>query len=97
MTLKDGNAASFPDAVTTRGQKHLRDLMGVMREGFRAALVFFIQRTDCSHFSPADAIDPEYGQLLREAVDQGLLVVPLVVKVTPKGLFFHEQLPFNLD
>jgi len=96
VTLKEDKAASFPDAVTTRGQKHLRDLMGVMREGFKAALVFFVQRTDCTHFAPADEIDPEYGALLREAVSKGLIVVPLEVKVTPKGLFFNKELPFDL-
>lgn len=76
VTLKDGESAraKFPDAVTTRGQKHLQEMMKLIRAGHTAEIVFTIQRDDCTEFSPADDIDPEYGRLLRKAVDQGLTV-----------------------
>lgn len=63
--------ACFPDAVTERGQKHLRELLQAKREGWRTALIFLVQR-QATAFAPADAIDPEYGRLLREAVAGGV-------------------------
>jgi hypothetical protein len=64
--------ALFPDAVTTRGQKHLRELMEMVRNGDRGVLLFTVQRGDGNAVAPADRIDPEYGRLLREAVANGV-------------------------
>lgn len=64
--------ACFPDAVTTRGQKHLLDLMEAARNGWRAVVFFLVQRSEAEVFTPADAIDAKYGQLLREAVASGV-------------------------
>ncbi len=67
--------ACFPDAVTTRGQKHLRDLMAAVNDGWRAVIFFLVQRGDAEAFAPADHIDPEYGRLLRKAVGCGVEVM----------------------
>ena len=67
--------ALFPDAVSERGAKHLRELMGVVAAGGRAVLVFCVQRTDVREVRPADAIDPVYGRTLREAIARGVEVV----------------------
>ncbi len=66
------DVACFPDAVTTRGQKHLLDLMEATRNGWRAVIFFLVQRSEAETFTPADAIDAKYGQLLREAVNSGV-------------------------
>ena len=73
-TWAQGHLALFPDTETTRGQKHLRELMGILLQGARAVLVFFVNRCDCNCFAPGDSADPIYGQLLREAISQGLEV-----------------------
>jgi sugar fermentation stimulation protein A len=65
----------FPDAVTTRGQKHLQELMGMREQGYRAVLLFCVQHTGISRLSPADGIDPEYGRLLRQAAAAGVEVL----------------------
>ena len=65
----------FPDAVTTRGQKHLRELMQMRKQGHRAVLFFCVQHTGIERVSPADDIDSEYGRLLRESVEQGVEVL----------------------
>jgi sugar fermentation stimulation protein A len=96
VTLKEGSGALFPDAVTTRGQKHIEELMGVMAQGHRAALVFLVQRLDCAHFAPADEIDVQYGQLLRKAEKSGLCVLPLVARVEKSGVGFAGALPYEL-
>ena len=52
VTLAMNGAAAFPDAVSERGTKHLKELMRLKRQGHRAAIVFVIQRGDCEHFPP---------------------------------------------
>ncbi|MBW3583753.1 MAG: DNA/RNA nuclease SfsA [Euryarchaeota archaeon] len=80
-TGRDGRLeARFPDAVTERGQKHLRELMVRVAAGDRGLLVPFVNRHDCVRFAPADDIDPVYGDLLREAVEAGVEVSPLQVR-----------------
>lgn len=71
-TLIDGEVARFPDAVTTRGLKHLVELQNQVLEGDRAVIFFLIQRMDAKRFEPADGIDPAYGNELRKAVDAGV-------------------------
>ena len=90
VSLRVGPAALFPDSVTERGQKHLRELMALVDEGHQAEIVYFIQRNDCAHFSPADEIDPEYGRLLRAAVKKGVIVRPLVYEFSEDGLVFQS-------
>lgn len=82
VTLAEGDVAQFPDAVTLRGQKHLRELIGLMAQGHSAELVFTVQRNDVKSFAPAMEIDPDYGELLHEAIAAGLRVTPLVVKLS---------------
>lgn len=85
VTLSQGNVALFPDTVTTRGQKHLRELMALLPQA-RAIMLYFINRGDCLSFAPADSYDPVYGQLLREAVLQGVEVLPCRFEITPEGI-----------
>jgi sugar fermentation stimulation protein A len=75
--------ACFPDAVTKRGQKHLRDLIHGLRQGWRAVLFFLVQRGEAGCFAPADAIDPVYGRLLREAARTGVEVMAYRAMVSP--------------
>jgi sugar fermentation stimulation protein A len=70
-----GGRALFPDAVTTRGAKHLRELMGVVAAGHRGVLVFCAGRDDTRVVAPADAIDPAYGRALREAAAAGVEIL----------------------
>lgn len=68
----EAGVACFPDAVTTRGQKHLHDLTEAKQEGWRSVVFFLVQRGEAEAFTPADAIDAEYGRLLRAAVSAGV-------------------------
>ena len=85
-TFAQGKLALFPDTVTERGQKHLRELMDVVRQGERAVMLYFINRGDCTDFSPGDSCDRIYGELLRQAVMEGLEVLPCRFDVTPEGI-----------
>ena len=86
-TWTDGTLALFPDTVTTRGQKHIRELAALLPEA-RSVMLYFINRGDCDRFSPGDGRDPEYGQLLRDAVAKGLEVLPCRFEVTPEGITY---------
>lgn len=96
VTLVENGRALFPDAVTTRGQKHLHELMRVVREGDRGVIFFTVQRGDGTSVSPADLIDPEYGRLLRLAVDNGVEALAYRAEVTPEEIRLTERLPVTL-
>jgi sugar fermentation stimulation protein A len=86
--------ALFPDAVSTRGTRHLRELMGTLRGGaHRAVLCFCVQRADVREVRPADAIDPDYGQTLREAVHAGVEVIAYRAKLDPRAVVLNERIP----
>ena len=74
-TWSKKNIALFPDTITTRGQKHLKELMSIMPSS-RSVLIPCITRTDVAYFSSGDDADPLYGNLFRESISKGLLVIP---------------------
>ena len=80
-TMKIGIRACFPDSATERGAKHLRELRGMVEQGHRAALVFFIHREDVDAFDVAREIDPAYALELDRAAAAGVEVLPLAVKL----------------
>lgn len=86
-TWTQGKLALFPDSVTTRGQKHIRELAALLPQA-RAVMLYFINRSDCTQFAPGDSADPVYGQLLRAAVAQGLEILPCRFAVTPEGIHY---------
>jgi sugar fermentation stimulation protein A len=96
VSLKEGRYALFPDAVTTRGQKHLRTLMEVKANGMRAVMLYIIQRSDVEVFAPAKDIDPQYAALLKQAVAAGVEVIPMQAKVTPEKIELVKKLPFEI-
>lgn len=96
VTLVEEGRALFPDAVTTRGQKHLRELMEVVAQGDRGVIFFTVQRGDGKAVAPADSIDPQYGRLLREAVKNGVEALAYRAEVTPEVIRLTERLPVLL-
>lgn len=80
-TLTLDGLGCFPDAVTDRGAKHLRELQGMRAEGHRAAIAFFMNRGDVSAFDVAREIDPVYAQELDRAAAAGVEILPLAVEI----------------
>jgi sugar fermentation stimulation protein A len=76
-TLRVGDGVRFPDAVTSRGAKHLRELRAMVRLGHRAALVFYVQRSDVASFDAAREIDPAYARELDLAAADGVAILPV--------------------
>lgn len=96
VTLALAGAACFPDAISDRATRHLRELIRLKRKGNRAALVFVVQRGDCSFFRPADEIDPEYGRWLRRAARAGVEILPYVAAVSRRGIMLAARLEDRL-
>jgi sugar fermentation stimulation protein A len=92
----DHGVIAFPDAVTERGQKHLRTLMEVVRQGHRAMLFFCVQHTGAITVRPADDIDPHYGQLLRQAASSGVRVLAWKTRISPSEFVLDRVVPVQL-
>ncbi|HET8577669.1 MAG TPA: DNA/RNA nuclease SfsA [Methylomirabilota bacterium] len=88
----DDGLAAFPDAVTLRGQRHLRVLMRLRRRGHRAVVLFVVQRGDCRAFRPWEEVDPDYARLLRRAVKAGVEALPYQARVRAAGIELTSRL-----
>ncbi len=99
VTLVEAGSATalFPDAVSTRGSRHLRELTAMVQQGYRAVIFFCVQRTDAQVVSPADAIDPVYGQSLRQALAQGVEALAYSACVSTREIHLQQYLPVRCD
>ena len=88
--------ACFPDAPTERGRKHLRELLAARKKGYRSVIFFLVQRGEATAFTPADGIDPEYGQLLRTVAEKGVEVLAYKSVVSPPENRTGERIPVML-
>jgi len=95
-TLVNDGLASFPDAVTARGLKHITELEALFESGHRCVMFYLIQRMDAKVFKPADPIDPEYGKGLRRAVHGGLEILAYDVSIDLKGIRLNRKVPCQL-
>jgi sugar fermentation stimulation protein A len=96
-TLVENGVAFFPDAVTSRGLKHLLELQQQVQSGHRSVMFFLVQRMDARVFRPADHIDPAYGQELRKAANKGVEILAYDVTLDPEGIALRSALPYDLS
>lgn len=95
VTARDERGlAMFPDAVTQRGTKHLRELMHMASLGHRAVIFFAVQRNDITGFRPANEIDPLYSQTLAEASAAGVEIMAWQSRISPKEITLVKPVPF---
>ncbi|QGP92307.1 Sugar fermentation stimulation protein A [Neomoorella glycerini] len=88
--------ALFPDAPTSRGSRHLQELMALRYRGCRAAVVFIIQREDTSSFAPNEATDPLFAWTLRETVAAGVEVYAYRCRISPVAACLSDPVPVKL-
>jgi sugar fermentation stimulation protein A len=91
--MRDAGLAEFPDAVTTRGAKHFRELAAMVAQGYRAVTVFVAQRADADKFTVARDIDPAYGEAFDMAQAAGVEVVCYACAPSPKKIDIARQIP----
>lgn len=98
VTLKENDGIGyFPDAVSTRGQKHLRELSRLAAEGRRAMLLFAVQHTGITQVKAAAHIDPAYALGLAEAASAGVAILALGAEMDDAGIRLVRRLPVVLD
>ena len=95
-TLVEDGMARFPDAVTTRGQKHLAELERLAGQGHRAIIFFLIQRMDAHAFMAASDIDPVYADALARVVKNGVEVIARSAVMTRRMISMGDVLPVKL-
>jgi len=91
-TLVEDGIASFPDAKTTRGLKHLVELQEEVRSGNRAVMFYLVQRMDAKMFRPAEDIDPEYARELKKAARAGVEILAYDVLLDLKSIRLNKKL-----
>jgi len=84
-TLVRCGVAMFPDAPTERGARHVLELVKALDEGYRASVLFIIQRDDAHMLTPNDDVDPKFGRALREAAGRGVEVYAYTASLTGNG------------
>jgi len=94
--IDDERNSMFPDAVSTRGQKHLHTLIHATQNGDSALQLYMIMRDDTKAFRSASEIDPAYAAALKEAQKAGVQILALQHKVTPTALTFTKALPLSV-
>ena len=90
------NIAEFPDAITTRGAKHINELIKASKKGYDIYIAFVIQREDCKKFTIAADIDPKYSQLLSKAVKKKLNILCYDCKFSPKGIKLNNKINYTI-
>lgn len=96
VTLVEEEVAYFPDAVSVRGSRHLRELAEVVSQGGRGVIFFCVQRGDAREVRPADAIDRVYGSTLRAALRAGVEALAYRAGVSTEGISLEKALPVCL-
>ena len=97
VTLRlDNDVGVFPDAVSERGRKHLRELITMVKQGHRAVLFFCVQHTGIKQVAPADSIDSKYGGTFREAIAAGVEVLAYSAEISPVRILLRQPVPVLL-
>ena len=90
------NLAEFPDAVTSRGLKHINELLKASNMGYKIFILYLIQRNDCKLFKIAEDVDPEYSNSLIKAAKKKLNILCYDCKFSSKGIKLNQKVKFKI-
>lgn len=96
VTLEHDGICAFPDAPTTRGTKHLRELTQAAKEGYGAYVLFVIQMRPVCYLHPNDTTDPGFGAALRQAAEQGVCLLAMDCEITPDSMTLNAPVSIRL-
>ena len=94
--MRKPKIAEFPDAITSRGAKHIEGLIKASKKGYEVYIAFIIQREDCNQFAIASDIDPEYSKLLSKAIKEKLNILCYDCKFSSKGIKLNKKIKFKI-
>lgn len=95
--MRTAGLAEFPDSVTARGAKHFDEMGDMVERGFRAAMLYVIQRDDCAVLSICEDLDPTYGAAFRRARTRGVEAFAISCRITPEGILPSRPIPIDED
>ncbi len=96
-SLVEEGVAKFPDAVTARGTKHLRELAELVGQGHEGYIFYLVQRSDAVSFKPAAHIDPCYAETLAEVEAKGVKILVYQADIRPDAIRIVRPLPFTFN
>lgn len=96
VTLEKDGVAMFPDAPTTRGTKHILELIKAVEEGYKGTILFIIQMEGCKYFTPNKETDPSFFNALIQASKQGVQILAYETKVRENSMVIGKQIPIHL-
>lgn len=97
VTLEEDGISRFPDAPTTRGVKHINELVASLDEGYDSYILFVIQMKQVELFQPNDRTDPAFGDALRNAKEKGVGILCFDSIITPDSIILDQPIPVDLD
>lgn len=92
LTWAEGTLGLFPDAPTQRGERHLRELIARQESGNQTTVLFIAGRNDITQFAPASDIDPAFSRAYADAIEAGVNVIGISVRLTPEGVLFAHHM-----
>ena len=92
--FRDKNTAEFPDAITSRGSKHLLTLIDAIKKGYKSYLIFLVQIQNMQYFKIAKDIDNEYYKNYLKAKNAGVNFLAYKCKISPKKIFIDKRIKF---
>ena len=93
---REKSLAEFPDAVTTRGLKHINELIKASKKNFKVYILYLIQRDDCKSFTVAEDIDPNYATALKKAINNKLKILCYDCKFSSKGIKLNNKIKLKI-
>mgnify|MGYP000996091689 CR=1 FL=1 len=97
VTLVRKNAlAEFPDAITSRGTKHLNELINAKKKGYKSYILYLIQREDCKSFKIAKDIDEEYKIAFNKAIKNKINILCYSCKLNDKEIKINEKITYDI-
>jgi len=97
VSLVHRNIGLFPDAPTTRGERHLRHLIDIANNGEKAGVLFMVQRSDAKLFAPNWITDPDFSQALVDANAAGVEITVYTTDVTPERISLGKRIEYDLE
>ena len=94
LSRKD-EIAEFPDAITSRGTKHLKELIIAKQRGFESYILYLIQREDCKSFRIAKDIDEDYKIAFDKALKKGVKIICYDCKISTEGIKLNNRINYE--
>ena len=94
--MRKRGIAEFPDSITSRGAKHLKELIKAKKKGYKSYILYLIQREDCNFFRIANDIDPEYKNIFDEALKNGVKMLCYDCKLNNEEIKLNKLINYDL-